>query len=702
VSVSSSPLCLLLTDHPNLESARQQHLSRKYFRRWKSICWRRILNRNAQSRRELLAKSIRKASQRRARGDAELEAILEAQKEKERIQAEQLRRSRESSNLQAPVTGSRQVQQTNTQAGHKRKCLHENELSPTPDISTPRKIAKGAGHRRSQTVNGMVLMPPANSSTQTTRSPSSTRLSASAFSGRSMFLDRIASINLQRSTSGYKKDMTHTDYFRLKALGVDPETPIFPDTKSSLERKRRRQEELSSLTPRKRASTFSTVRARISGQDEFTSAVSTRNEENSTACEASIPSFHRSQSEGAKKSDLGGDDDDDFLRQIREVRAALSEDTEWFRMQAAQLEKEVEQEKLRRSTSQRSSTDSLGAAPLHVSNGLSRVNGYEYSPSMLRSGARLSLSRTEQRIRATGAHGLATKPVSDYLPVAMSKSTRAALMRDKVPSRLNNRKRKPKHGMKDSTYIYESDEDDEYEEYDVHVREQIADAEEGSVERMRKQRQYHKPAIVSNHAPQAHREEVESDDVQQDGAITARHAAARQNEQLGVDEDLYDEEDEEEVEGEEDEAVEGVKEGEAEETEAAEEDGQEAIEEQAEEVYESTEVAEEQFEDEEDADDDEDEADDEADDSVLYERDSEAESATSTSRQMDDDGGDGDGDGDGSVPARKANPFHMRLRSSTPESRLRADQASTPGGTQMSRATSGTGVSVDDALVLSD
>jgi len=667
------------------------------------------LNRNAQSRREQLAKSIRKASQRKARGDAELEAILEAQKEKERIQAEQLRRSRESSNPQAPVTGSRQSQQKDSQADHKRKSLHDNELSPAPEINAPRKIAKGAGHRRSQTINGMGLMPPSNSSSQATSSPPSTRLNSSAFSERSIFLDHNPSTSLQRSTGGYKKDMTHTDYFRLKALGVDPETPVFPDTKSSLERKRRRQEELSSLTPRKRASTFSSVRARRSGQDEISSAVSTRDEEHSTAFERSSPGFHRSQPEGAKKSNAGDDDDDDkFLRQIREVRAALSEDTEWFRMQAAQMEKEVEQEKLRLSTSQRSSTNRTGAAPLHVSNGLSRVNGYEYSPSMLRSGAQLSLSRTEQRIRATGAHGLATKPVSDYLPVAMSKSTRAGLMNDKVAGRSNKWKTRPRHGMKDSTYIYESDEDDEYDDY---AGDQVAEVEEGGLERMRGKRDHHKPVTALNHAPQTHREEVESDDVQEHGATASHHAAARQHEQVAFDEDLYDEEEvageeeeeeEEEAEEEEEEAEEVV---DREESEEAEEDEQEAVEEQAQEVYESTEAAEEQFEeeveaDDEDEDEDEDEADDEADDSVLDEHDSEAESAaaSTTSRQM-------DGDGDGSAPARKANPFHMRLRSSTPESRLRpaaADQASTPGGTQMSRATSGTGVSVDDALVLSD
>jgi hypothetical protein len=662
---------------PNLESARHHHLSIKYFRRWKSIYWRRILNRNAQSRREQLAKSVRNASQRKARGDDELEAILEAQKQKERIHAEQLRRSREVSDPKNPVTGTCQGQQKNTQAGHKRKSLHDSEVGPATNTNAPRKSAKCPGHRRSQTMSGVGTMPQASSNTQPTVSPSSIRLSSSAFSGRSNFPDRNSKANLQRSTSGHKTDLTHTDYFRLKALGIDPETPIFPDTKSSLERKRRRQEELSSPPPRKRASTFSSVKVNKLGQDEITSA------------ETSIPSFHNPQPQVAQKPDTKNDDDDDddFLRQIREVRAALSEDTEWFRTQAAQIEKEVEQEELRRSASQRSSTNSTGLAPLRMNNGLSRVNGYEYSPSMARSGSQLSLSRTEQRIRATGAHGLATKPVSDYLPVAMSKSTRAAMMNDKMAGRPNKRRAKTRHGVKDSTYIYESD---GYDEYDEYAGDEVAEMEEGGVVRKRGKQEHHNHSTASSsYPPEAQEEQSEVNGDNEHGATAPHHAAARQSEQLGADEDLYDE-DEEEEEEEED------------------EEDEEAIEEQAEEVYQSNEGLAEQSEGEDRAE--HDEADDEADDSALYEEqyDSDPRSAESpTPKKMDDEDEDGEEeeDADDERPhlARKANPFfHMRLRSSTPESRPRPDQASTPGGTQMSRATSGTGVSVDDALVLSD
>jgi hypothetical protein len=102
---------------------------------------------------------------------------------------------------------------------------------------------------------------------------------------------------------------------------------------------------------------------------------------------------------------------------------------------------------------------------------LARANGYEYLPGPEIPGR--SLSKTEQRIRRTGAHGLATRPIGgsgDYLAVAMSRNSAAKLNVEKqsrhVPDVSHSaekiRKAKRKPGEKDSKYIpRQSDEDSE-------------------------------------------------------------------------------------------------------------------------------------------------------------------------------------------------------------------------------------------------
>ena len=632
---------------------------------WKSICWRRILNRNAASRRGHLAKSIRRESQRKARGDAELEAILQAQKQKEEVQAEQRLRSQAGRVLKDPVSEMRDSQQNHSLAGLKRKILHGDELDPVKNSKNPRKVAKGHTTRRSKVMEGVSAPSRASSSSKPGTSPSPPHLSTESLPKRSLLLDRNNRTILRRSTGGHKIDSTHTDYFRLKALGVDPDTPIFPDTKSSLERKRRCQEEHSYPTPRKRASTLSSVRVRTSGRDDATSAINIQAPINITTPKTSFPVFKQKALEATSRLI---DEEEDFLRQIREVRAAMREDTEWFRTQAAQIEKEVEQEELRRSVSQKDRTHNDGAAASGLNRGLSRVNGYDYAPSILQPDSQVLLSRTEQRIRATGAHGLATKPVSDYLPVAMSKSTRAALIDGKVPGRAKKRKGKIKHSEKDSKYIYESDQN---------VEEDGVATERDALTRKRVRPNHQKRlARASSNAFEASEGRIIVDAEKGDGAAAIAYADADQHEALGFDEDLYDEEDEEKVFEEElIEKKEVIIEGVVEEEEGYTHPTNNGVDEGDE------------------GEDEAEEYDEDDDGSDVNENLSEVGGSTTSSNLS---------GGQGEQPGRKANPFHMRLRSATPESHASPDQAFTPGGTQMSRATSGTGVSADDALVLSD
>lgn len=634
-----------------LESARHELLSRKYFKRWNSIYWRKKLNRNATSRRQSLAQSIRRESQRRTRGDAELEAILEAQKQKVRIQAEQLRRSQEDPNPQVPVSEVGQRPKSLLLAGRKRKSLHGDELHPITNGNGGRKVAKRHAHRRSKTMDGLRSISKANSPAQVDAAPASPRMKSSTLSGVSILQDRNASSIPLQFTRGRKTDSTHTDYFRLKALGIDPDTPIFPDTKNSLDRKRRRQEELSQPTPKKRASTLSSPNAHKSDQHELSSTSQTQASRSITAPETSLPDPRTTQQES--KDDLL-EDDDEFLRQIREIQAAMSEDTEWFQRHAALIEKGVEQqEEFRESLSQRSSTNSSAVATPNSKTGLARVNGYDYAPFTSRSGSQFSLSRTEKRIRVTGARGLATKSVSDYLAVPMSKSSRAALQEldkvhdDREPNPPKKRKAKTKQGEKDSKYIYESDEEDKEEALEMEMSSHVHN---------------HKQQHLSKRRIETYKSHLQADNEGDENGWdrdyhidTLHQVTVNHDTSSAFDEEVYDEE-EEDVSGE------GIEEDEEYIQEGLDGEGDEG-------------------------DDGEDEAEyDEDDDSVLNEN--HLVEAGSTTLP--------------SLRGSKINPFHMRLRSATPEAQASSGGEYALGGTQMSRATSGTGVSADDALVLSD
>ena len=150
----------------------------------------------------------------------------------------------------------------------------------------------------------------------------------------------------------------------------------------------------------------------------------------------------------------------------------MSADTAWFKQQATQIEKEVELlEESRHSASQATSRDSPFPSNHGLRGGFARVNGYEYLPNQSKNDQ--SLSRTEQRIRRTGARGLATKPIGgtkDYLAVAMSKRTARALGESQQPESnieaaqtiQNKQKGKRKLDEKEAGYRpEESDGDDE-------------------------------------------------------------------------------------------------------------------------------------------------------------------------------------------------------------------------------------------------
>lgn len=475
----------------------------------------------------------------------------------------------------------------------------------------------------------------ANSHVKAAAPSSAPGIGSSVSPGRSILLKPHHRSILHHSIGSRKMDSTHTDYFRLKALGVDPETPLIPDTKFSLERKGRSQEEGCRPT-----STPTRPRTHSLSRNEGCSTRSSPVPRNTSALETAYDTSQQPQSDALVSAP---DDNDDFIRQIREVRAAMSEDTEWFKTQAAQLQRDMEhQEELRRSARQESSLNTAKIARSKSNGYLVKVNGYNYAPVVPQSGSDASLSRTERRIRATGGHGLATKLISDYLPVAMSKSTRAASNREKGCS--GNHRGGTRELDQDGGYTNERDK---------YAEDNSADMGEGSLANGAKGRRGRMHvAVSSTYRSQAHMEERRVDDEEEDGAGALRHSDAIQQQlpALGGFGDKHNGRGEEsEIVGQDDKYFHGS--------------------------Y------------------------DEIDDADEYE--DEAEYDTVDDHDADEDWSEAMS-GASTLPKRKANAFYMRVRSATLESDSSPSQDYTPGGAQMSRATSGTGVSVDDALVLSD
>jgi hypothetical protein len=481
------------------------------------------------------------------RGDTELEAILEAKKEKERIQAEMLARRTNESNQSSPTENPSEVARQSTIpqiTGQKRKGIHADDAEIPKGRETPRKIAKG--HNRSKTMGSVDELFYSSKSTKRQTPPSKTtpQPRLSIYSGRSVLNVSVASQDLRRSLSG-RKDTTRTDYFRLKALGINPDTPIVPDTKASLERKRNREQEHAITASRTRARTLSAT---------ATPPVP-RSSPQGTRAMGTSDLLHQSQAppnavppNAIPPPGVMGHDDDDLLRQARKVRETMSEDAVWYKTYSVTIEKEIEeQEELRRSLFQRSTTSSSRPSV----SGLAMANGYEYLPGPEIPGR--SLSRTEQRIRRTGAHGLATKPIGgsgDYLAVAMSKESAAKLNVEKQPQNLaevlhsaeETKKGKRKISEKGGRYAPPHS-DEESEELDDVTK----------LDRVHYQRQpcingRAKVAVSKHHSPQSNEdgdgEEEDSDDDAQE-SLEQQYTGNDQFEG-GDAENLYEDGDDEE------------------------------------------------------------------------------------------------------------------------------------------------------------
>ncbi|KIW71012.1 hypothetical protein, variant [Phialophora macrospora] len=393
-----------------IASVRGRILARKFGFLWRQRAWNNSLNRRAKNRRQLFAETIRAEQARKQRSDQELEEILKAAQESRRLQKEVEEAVKMQKKPATMPNGAGMVKV----AGQKRKSFSAQDLTASTMASSD-GASSVSGHKRSKTMSASGRLTPTSSRAppglgfrlSTARPPQH----VSIFSRASILGRSTSSSDSRRSASAQKLDATRTDYFKLKAMGLDPDTPIIPDTKETLALRRQREAEERQASIRR---ADRRVRTSTPDQNPLTAMPPPpmprgRSPENQQTprrphAPAPIPI------------------EDDFLKQIREAREAMAEQTEWFKQQAVTLEKEIDQEDEFRKS--QSSHDA--GSPLSLS-GLAKVNGYEYLPANTKPG--FTVSRTELRIRQTGAHGLATKPLRstpDYVPVAMSKKSAAS------------------------------------------------------------------------------------------------------------------------------------------------------------------------------------------------------------------------------------------------------------------------------------
>ena len=191
--------------------------------------------------------------------------------------------------------------------GTKRK---RNNLSAEDTMETP-KLSKSI-HRRSQTVGDSVMSAPPHVLSQ---SQYKSRIDPGKVPQGSMLND-ILMKQARRFAPTAKTDTTRTDYFRLKALGIDPDTPIVPKTKK---------------------------RSRADSESE--SSISSKSQRMSpSASPLASPSLAPStprvpQTPPGKPS--AKDDDEELFAQLRSVREALAESETWMQNERQSIERSV-------------------------------------------------------------------------------------------------------------------------------------------------------------------------------------------------------------------------------------------------------------------------------------------------------------------------------------------------------------------------
>ena len=247
--------------------------------------------------------------------------------------------------------------QSEAAAGTKRK--RDDAIQSAIEIlPRPTKVS----HRRTQTLGNSISAPPYRISRPVRRS----RLDVSKVPEASLIHETLMK-QARRLAPNAKSDTTRTDYFRLKALGIDPDTPVVP-----LTRKRTRDE----------VRTNGATKAVKSSPQTPASKLATK------------PSMAQSSTHTPHTpSQSTSDQDEALFASLRSVRQALAESEQWM---------QTERQSIERQSGQRTATPQTSASPpiteTPAQRRLREIKERGHTPS-----------RTEVRLRAMGDKALLPK-----------------------------------------------------------------------------------------------------------------------------------------------------------------------------------------------------------------------------------------------------------------------------------------------------
>lgn len=407
------------------EIARTRYLLRKYVHRASENYWKRKRRSRADKRRQFYIEADRQAEEekrRRSQSSAEIEEIQTAMKESEEIKAQiaaslekermkkelKKRKEREAASAAAGAKAAMPAQV----AGRKRKsdATDGPEHTPEPRFDLAGRLYTPS-HKRSRTETNIVddddseNDPPRHQVRYNRKPPRPL--------GRSLFSNRPSAYGTQLAAAPPPRrtiDNTYTDHFRLKAHGVDPETPMVRLSAAQYEAKHL-QEQAENAARDAEPMPWkgqSTMRKLMKGLLPSNRKLAMKGVEVSPAVKSKPPSKPLPKPiQAPKEPSPAPDSVDGLLRQLKSARQEQEGDTEWFKSQNLQMAQEIETNK---STVQVHQTIERRTSSGTNSTGLMRSKaGYDFVPNEAKPGH--ILSRTEQRIRRTGARGLATAPI---------------------------------------------------------------------------------------------------------------------------------------------------------------------------------------------------------------------------------------------------------------------------------------------------
>ena len=272
-------------------------LAKKYCRIWKQCIWNGYLLRKGRERRKAFARSMQDLARETKLQSEDQLPILKQLENKRSISA----LNHHGDNLPKPVhassarilSGHSHPHGNESVAGQKRK-----RYSATEQLLPNSQQSKSRHHKRS------------NTSTSDIRPPGTFAAKASSL-GQAGRPDPPKSVDFDlqriRGLEGTgRTDTTQTDYFRLKALGIDPDTPIVPRTKEAFS-----------------AEYVDRNSATKTGNIQFIGKSSAPKVENRAL----------SKSAAASNEKLTGNDDDsdeELFREMRRVKEAMADGITWF------------------------------------------------------------------------------------------------------------------------------------------------------------------------------------------------------------------------------------------------------------------------------------------------------------------------------------------------------------------------------------